>query len=158
MKQYIQGDDVFLYIKVDGTFMPICCLIDNPLDESTEEIETTARGSNGFRSYIPGVQDYRLNLNAFAIVDSSCVSYRHLTQLKRDRIIFEWLLQDPSYEISQKGFAFISSIQMTSQTNDLVTFSATLTPYIGGITDYILLWSEDGFNVVSENGDNLVKL
>lgn len=107
MKQYIQGDDVFLYIKVDGTFMPVCCLIDNPLDESTEEIETTARGSNGFRSYIPGIQDYRVSFNAFMIVDVGFLSYEGVKSLKRNREIFEWILADADYNIADSGQGFL---------------------------------------------------
>lgn len=157
MKQYIQGDDVFLYIKVDGTFMPICCLIDNPLDESTEEIETTARGSGGFRSYIPGVQDYRIQFSAFMIIDVGFLSYDGVKNLKRNREIFEWMLADADYNIADSGQGFFSSLNMTNQTGDVVTFSGTITPYVGGVSG-ISVWSQDGINGVQDGNNNLIEI
>lgn len=157
MYNYIKGDDVFLYIYYNGAFNAISCLIDNPLEESTEEIETTVRGSGAFRSYIPGMQDYRVSFTANMVVGDGFVSYDDIRQLKRERISFEWRLADSSGEIGDTGTAFISRLDIVASVNQMVTFSATLTPSIGGLGD-ILLWSQDGFNVVSQDGLNEVQV
>lgn len=156
-RNYIKGDDVFLYIKYNGAFNAIMCLIDNPLEESTEEIETTVRGTGGFRSFMPGIQDYRVSFTANMVYDEGLVSYSDIRQLKRDGIVFEWQLADSTGEIGDTGFAFISQLSLSSTVNEMVTFSATLTPAIGGLGD-ILLWSQDGFNVVSQDGLNEVQV
>lgn len=157
MFNYVQGNDVLLYIRTAEGFKAVSCLIDNPLQESTEVIETTSRGSGRFRSYIGGVQDYTISFTAHMVNELGLVSYEHIKQLKRNIIIFDWRLMATDGVIAETGTSFISSLSLNSSVNSLVEFSATLTPSVGGVSD-ILLWSQDGFNVVSQNGENLVQI
>lgn len=157
MKNYLLGDDIVLYIKTINGYLPVMCLLDNPIDEGTEVIETTSRGSGGFRSYIGGIQDYSVSFSAHVIVDSNLVSYEHIKQLKRDITVFDWIMRNGDYSFSETGKGFISSLSVQNSSKELVTFSATITPSIGGLSD-ILVWSQDGFNIVSQDGDNLIKI
>lgn len=145
MNSYIKGDDVLFYIMVDNVYEPVSCLIDNPLQESTDVIETTARGSGGFRSYIPGIQDYSININANMVIDDGFISYDYIKKLKRDLEVFNWKIASLDGNILDKGAAFISELSMTNSTQEIVSFNATLTPYTKGILSNI------DFNV-SANG------
>lgn len=157
MNEYLKGDDVLFYIRYNGNWKVVACLIDNPLTEDTEVIETTARGSGGWRSYIGGLQDYSITLNAHLVVGDEFVSYEHLKGLKREVIPFEWRLMSVGGEIADTGVSFISSLSQSNATNDVVSFSATLTPSVGGIGN-ILVWSQDGFNVVQDGNNNAIQI
>lgn len=157
MQNYIQGDDILLYINTVNGYLPVMCLLDNPIDESTELIETTSRGSGGFRSYIGGIQDYSISFSAHVIIDPDLVSYEHIKQLKRNITVFDWVMRNDDYSFSETGKGFISSLNVQSASRELVTFNATITPSIGGISD-VLAWSQNGFNIVSQDGDNLITI
>lgn len=157
MYKYLQGDDIILYINTVNGYLPVMCLLDNPIEESTEVIETTSRGSGGFRSYIGGIQDYSVSFSAHIINDPNLVSYEHIKQLKRSITVFDWVMRNDDYSFSETGKGFISNLSIQSATKELVTFSATITSSIGGISD-VLVWSQNGFNIVSQNGSDLIKI
>lgn len=157
MYNYLQGDDIILYINTVNGYLPVMCLLDNPIEESTEVIETTSRGSGGFRSYIGGVQDYSISFSAHVINDQNLVSYEHIKQLKRGIIVFDWVMRNEDYSFSETGKGFISNLSLQTATKEIVTFNATITPSGEGISD-ILVWSQNGFNAVSQNGQNIIQV
>lgn len=154
---YIKGDDVFLYINTDVGLLPVSCLIDNPLDEISVPLETTSRGSGGFRTYIPTIQDYSININGYLFTGVGVFSYEDLKLLKRSGTPFEWQIRSNDGVIGESGTAFISALSLGSPSGGVVTFSATLMPYSGGLSN-ILLWSQNGLNVVSQNGENMIQI
>ena len=52
----MEGFEEILYIQVNKEWMPIACLTDNPISESTELIPTTTADNQGWESYVAGVQ------------------------------------------------------------------------------------------------------
>lgn len=46
---------------------------------------------------------------------------------------------------------------MTNQTGDVVTFSGTITPYVGGVQN-IGVWSQNGTNGVQDGNNNLIEV
>lgn len=152
MNNYIQGNDVLLYING----VAVACLTDNPLQESTEIIETTAKGNGGFRSYIAGIQDYSISFTGHMVTDAGVISYADLKNLKRNREVFDWRITDGD-TIDDIGAAFISSLSLISTVGEIVSFSATLTPSVGGIATP-QVWSQDGFNIVTQDGNNLIQV
>ncbi|HYG84530.1 MAG TPA: phage tail tube protein [Verrucomicrobiae bacterium] len=156
MADLIKGDEVLFFIQVDGDFVPVACLTSSDLPETTDAMETTVRGNNGWRSYTPSVQDYTVSI-AGVIERSSSFSYVFLQGLKRNQIVFIWRMATSGSEILDEGSAFITSLTLSAPAGDIVSFSATLTPGVGGIKD-VMVWSQDGDNVVTQNGTNLTQL
>lgn len=156
MADLITGDEILFFIQVEGEFVPVACLTNSSLPETTEAMETTVRGNNGWRSYTPTIQDYTVSLEG-VIERTSDFSYIFLQGLKRNKVVFKWRKATSEGEILDEGQAFINSLALNAPAGDVASFSATLTPGVGGILD-ILLWSQDGTNVVTQNGTNLTQV
>lgn len=154
---YMQGEDILFYILTVDGWLPVACLTDNPFTRTTERIQTTARGSGGTRSYLPSTHDYNLSLSGILTKKAGVVSYNDLDQLQDDRIIFQWRMLSGDGYIAKTGSSFITSLTLNSAARAYVTFSCELSPALGELGN-ILVWSQDGFNIVSQDGNNAIQI
>lgn len=154
---YIQGEELMLYIQTADGWLPVSCLTSMPFNKTTGRIETTARGSGGYRSYLPTLHDYELSVSGVLTKDPNVVSYNHLYGLQENRIIFEWRMQSPDGYIAKTGTSFITALSLTSDARAYCSFSCSFSPASDGVSN-ILVWSQDGFNIVSQDDNNLIEI
>ena len=157
LSNYIIGEDVLFYIKTVDGWLPVCSLTDAPISRDTGRIETTARGSNGNKSYLPTMHDYSISLSGILTKKEGVVSYEHLDQLQENRVIFEWRSMTADGYISKTGSAFITNLSLNTTSRAWVSFSCTLSPASGGMSN-ILAWSQNGFNVVQDGNNNGIEI
>ena len=58
---YFKGEDRILYFKVNGSWLPVGCLTENSLNETSEFLDTTTRDNKGWSTSIPINQSYTLS-------------------------------------------------------------------------------------------------
>ena len=150
------GEDVLFYIKTVNGWLPVCALTDAPMSRDTGRIETTGRGSNGNKSYLPTMHDYSISLSGILTKAEGVVSYNDLDILQENRVIFEWRILSNDGYISKTGSAFITNLTLNTEASAWVSFSCALSPAKGGVNPLVLIWSENGLNAVSEDGNNNV--
>ena len=160
---YLLGEQIVLSFKVflpgsdQFSWLPVGCITSNGLDRSRGRIETTGRGSAGNKSYRPTDKDYNLSFDGVLSKSGGLVSYNHLDQLFEDGTVFEWRMMSADGWIAKTGTSFITSLSLGTAARAWVTFSCTLSPAAGGVSK-ILVWSQDGLNIVSQDGTNLIEI
>ncbi len=158
---YIKGDAVMLYIQVDqdgvNSWLPVGCLTSTPFSRSTGRIEIGGRGSGNYKAYLPTIHDYSLSCSGILTKDEGVVSYNDLDWLQDNRIVFRWRMASADGHIAKTGDAFITDLGLTADANAWCSFSCTFSPGILGLGN-ILVWSQDGFNIVSQNGENAIQI
>ena len=113
------GEDRILFIKVNGVFLPVGCLTDNPMDESSEMMDTTTRDNDGWNTSRPLNQSYNISFSGIQINttvaggDFGIASYDRLKQLKRDRVLIDWKIQGTVYPIVDYGKFYITTLSDT---------------------------------------------
>ena len=81
----IDGINLMLYIKVNAGMLPVCALTSNPFTRTTGRLETTARGGDGYRSYIPTLHDYELSFGGILSKNTGVVSWKDLDYLQENK-------------------------------------------------------------------------
>lgn len=157
INDYIQGDDVMLYINTDAGYIPVACITSMPLERTTDRIETTVRGDEGNKSYMPGYHDYTLSVSGVISKADGVISYDGLDKLQENRVVFDWKIQSSDGYIAKSGTAFITNLSLNSDAGSWVTFGCTLSPSHGGLAN-ILVWSQDGLNVVEDGTGKVITI
>lgn len=154
---YIKGETVILSIQVGGIYMPAACVTSMPFNKSTGRMETGGRGSGGYRTYLPTLHDYDLSFSGIVTKQTGVVSYNDLDFLQDNRIVFKWQILSEDNHIAKSGDGFITGLSLTTDANTWCGFNCTLSPGVLG-SNNILLWSQDGFNVVQDGNNNLIQV
>lgn len=154
---YIKGETVILSIEVGGVYMPAACVTSMPFNKSTGRIETGGRGSGSQRTYLPTLHDYDLSFSGIATKQTGVVSYNDLDYLQDNRIVFKWRILSNDGHISKHGDAFITGLSLSTDANTWCGFNCTLSPGVLSLSN-ILVWSQNGFNVVSQDGNNAIQI
>lgn len=160
MENYL-GDDRILYIKLNGSWMPIGCLTSNSFSETTEMIDTTTRDNQGWTTSRPVMQSYSISFEGIQINTTmaggvfTVASYDRLKLLKRDKILLDWKTQGTVYPIVDYGKAYINEISDASAVGELISFSGNLTGFgkpLVTTRETVVLNNGDP-NVIVNNGD-----
>lgn len=127
----IKGKESLFYIEKDGDFYPVGCLTDSPMSEDVETIDTTTRDNEGWRTFLPTIQGYSLDLNGLMVQDdedsgNSVLSYRELRRMKRDKVLINWKRETLGGYYIDKGQAYITAISDADPADGFITFQATL--------------------------------
>ena len=134
MENYV-GEDRILYIKLNGSWLPIGCLTSNSMSESAEMLDTTTRDNAGWTTSRPTIQSYSISFEGIQINTTmaggtfTVLSYDKLKLLKRDKILLDWKTQGTKYPIVDYGKAYINEISDASAVGELITFSGNLTGF-----------------------------
>ena len=134
MENYL-GDDRILYIKLNGSWMPIGCLTSNSFSESAEMMDTTTRDNQGWTTSRPTMQSYSISFEGLQINTTmaggtfTVASYDMLKLLKRDKTLLDWKTQGTVYPIVDYGKAYINEISDASSVGELISFSGNLTGF-----------------------------
>jgi len=134
MENYL-GDDRILYIKLNGTWMPIGCLTSNSFSESADMMDTTTRDNQGWKTSKPTLQSYSISFEGLEINTTMSggtfhvASYDRLKLLKRDKMLLPWKTQGATYPIVDYGKAYINDISSVSAVGELMSFSGAMVGY-----------------------------
>jgi len=132
---YFNGSDRILFVKVNGNWLPIGCLTDNSMDESSEFLDTTTRDNQGWTTSRPILQSYSVGFNGLQLNTTvsggifTVGSYDKLKQLKRDKILLYWKIEGVVYPIVDYGQGYISSLSEVNTIDELMSFSGTINGY-----------------------------
>lgn len=149
---YYNGEDRILYVKVNGVWLPIGCLTDNSMDESSEMMDTTTRDNGGWSTSRPVLQSYNLSFSGLQLNSTiaggnfNIASYDKLQQLKRNKTLLDWKVQGTIYPIVNYGKCYISSLSDSNVAGEFVTFT-------GGATGFGKPLTAPLGTVVLNNGD-----
>jgi len=152
----INGTDRLIYLKWDGEYLPIGCLISDSFDESTEMLDTTTRDNAGWKTSAPTNQSYNFSFDGLIINtnfnggDFTKISYDRLRTLKRNRTLIEWKMQDADLVFIDTGFGYLTSLSDSSNVDEFITFSASVEGYGAPVST-----TGQVFNLVDGNSNNL---
>lgn len=132
---YYLGEDRILFIKVNGSWMPIGCLTNNSFSESSEMMDTTTRDNQGWSTSMPLVQSYEITFEGLELNTTmnggnfNVASYDKLKLLKRDKILLDWKIQGTLYPIVDYGKCFITAISDANPTGEFISFQGSATGF-----------------------------
>lgn len=155
------GEDRILFIKVNGVYLPVGCLTDNSMDESSEMMDTTTRDNQGWNTSRPMNQSYTISFSGLVINTTvangefGIASYDRLKQLKRDRILVDWKIQGTTYPIVDYGKFYITNISDAEPSAEFMSFSGSATGYGKPLTTSLgtTVLNNGDPNVIVNNGD-----
>jgi hypothetical protein len=158
---YIKGEDRILYFKINGSWIPVGCLNDNTLDETSEFLDTTTRDNQGWNTSRPINQAYNISFSGLQIITTvaggnfNVASLDKLRQLKRNKTLLEWKFQGSIYPIVDYGKCYISDLSDANVTGELISFSGSAVGYGKPLTQNLgtVLLNNGDPNVIVNSGD-----
>lgn len=127
---HVKGDIRILYIKNSGEFVPIGCLTNNSMDESSDFLDTTTSIAGGWRTRIPTTQDLTITFEGYQPIDGTGVLTHHnLKQKKRTKELIEWRIGEEDGSYIDSGFGYIESIGESAPSGDFLTFGGSILNY-----------------------------
>jgi len=130
-----KGEDRILYLKINGSWLPVGCLNSNSLSESSEMLPTTTRDNNGWSTSRPTMQNYSIGFDGLQINTTAAggtftvASYDKLKQLKRSKTLLDWKIQGTIFPVVDYGKCYVTEISESAPVDDFLSFSGTLTGY-----------------------------
>ena len=125
---YENGTLKILYFKKDETYFPIGCLTTNSFSESAEMLDTTTRDNAGWKTSTPTNQSYNISFDGLITQEltlPNLVTYSDIKQLKRNKILIDWKIEDSSGNIDS-GFGHIDNLSDSAEIDSMTTFSGSL--------------------------------
>lgn len=126
------GDDRLLLIKRNGEYVPVGCLTDNGLSETSEFIGTTTRENGGWKTSRPVSQSYNITFAGYQENTTQpggnfeLLSYDALKGLKRSGSLVEWRIETTDLILIDEGRGYISSLSESAPSGDWLGFSGEL--------------------------------
>lgn len=162
---FIDSTYNLLYIDFGEGFYPVACLTENGFSESIETLDTTTRDNTGWKTQVLTTQSYEISFSGlvintvFAKGDFTKISYDKLKELKRNRTLFDWKIQDNELQFIESGQGQITSLSSTSSIDEFVSFEGTIIGYgVPSSTsgkEYILQDGEDN-NIQDGNNNDII--
>lgn len=129
---FVNGTFKILYIKQDLDWYPIGCLTSNNFSESAAMLGTTTRDNpNGWETSRPSTQSFNIGFNGLITKElalTTNITYAVLKQIKRDRQLLEWKIQDNNGVI-ETGYGYIDSLSDDASIDEFTTFDGNITGY-----------------------------
>jgi hypothetical protein len=158
---YIKGEDRILYFKINGSWLPVGCLNDNTLDETSEFLDTTTRDNQGWTTSRPISQSYNISFSGLQINTTiaggnfNIISLDKLRQLKRNKTLLEWKFQGSIYPIVDYGKCYISDLSDPNVTGELISFSGSAVGFGKPLTQTLgtVLLNNGNPNAIVNSGD-----
>jgi hypothetical protein len=158
---FIKGEDRVLYFKINGSWLPVGCLNDNTLEETSEFLDTTTRDNQGWTTSRPIAQSYNISFSGLQINTTiaggnfNIISLDKLRQLKRNKTLLEWKFQGSIYPIVDYGKCYISDLSDANATGELISFSGSAVGFDKPLTQTLgtVLLNNGNPNVIVNSGD-----
>jgi len=158
---FVRGEDRILFIKLNNQYVPVGCLTDNSIEESSEMMDTSTIDNQGWATSRPLIQSYNISFSGLQLNTTvaggnfEIASYDKLRQLKRDRVLLDWKIQGTVYPIVDYGKFYINSLSDTEVVGELMSFSGSATGYGKPFTASLgtIVLNNGDPNVIVNNGD-----
>jgi len=164
--EFINGEDRILYFKINNSWLPVGCLTENSLEETSEFLDTTTRDNEGWNTSRPIGQSYNISFAGLQLNTTvaggnfNVASLDRLKQLKRDRLLLEWKFQGSIYPIVDYGKCYINSLSDPSTVGELISFSGSAIGFGKPLTASLgtTVLNNGNPDVIINNGDENVIL
>lgn len=158
---YIKGEDRILYFKINGSWLPVGCLTENTLDETSDFLDTTTRDNQGWNTSRPINQSYNISFAGLQVITTvaggnfNIASLDKLRQLKRNKTLLEWKFQGSIYPIVDYGKCYLSDLSDPNITGELISFSGSAIGYGKPLTASLgtVLLNNGNPNVIVNSGN-----
>lgn len=131
MSEFYKGDDNILYIQVNENYYPVGCLTSNNLEQSADQIDTTTRDNQEWKTSRPTNKGYSIPFEGIETLNDdlpSTVTYRDLENIFINSILINYRIGSSNSK-QKTGSAYITSLSEASPAGDLVSFSGVLTGF-----------------------------
>lgn len=163
---FINGEDRILYFKINNSWLPVGCLTENSLEETSEFLDTTTRDNEGWNTSRPIGQSYNISFAGLQLNTTvaggnfNVASLDRLKQLKRDRLLLEWKFQGSIYPIVDYGKCYINSLSDPNTVGELISFSGSAIGFGKPLTASLgtTVLNNGNPDVIINNGDENVIL
>lgn len=133
MAEYVLGkEEVFAVYDGVDSYDPVVCLTSHNISESVDEITAprTKCDTNNAISTSPGDYSYEISMEGvYAKSEADKWSWVELRDLLRGLEVHDWRITttyaDASTDV-EYGSGWFSALEKTAETNEYITFSATL--------------------------------
>ena len=157
----INGTYNILFIDFGSGFFPIGMLTSNSFSEDVDTIDSTTRDNAGWKTQTLTNQSYNIEFSGIVINtlfnggNFTKISYDRLKEIKRNRQLVDWKIQDSELQFIESGKGQIISLSSESNIDEFITFSASMQgygkPYMSSGKLYSL---EDGSGKSIQDGNN----
>ena len=158
---FIKGEDRILYFKINSNWIPVGCLTENSIDETSEFLDTTTRDNQGWSTSRPVNQNYNISFSGLQLNTTiaggnfNVASLDKLRQLKRDRTLLEWKFQGKIYPIVDYGKCYISDLSDANVLGELISFSGSAVGFGKPLTESLgtVVLNNGNPNVIVNSGN-----
>lgn len=132
----------------------IACLTSNSISEVLTFLATSKKTINGSQTFAPVANSYAINFEAVMTSDS-VMSWAELSALAKSMRLGTWEFDLGGAIPGDAGFGFLSNLEMTAISGDLITFTGTIIGYgiIRTAPLTLHVWYQDVDTPVDEGGN-----
>ncbi len=129
---FTNGTYRILYIKEGIDYLPIGCLTENSFSEDSETLDTTTRENGGWRTSQPTLQSFNIDFSGLQIntrftgADLTKISYDKLKELKRNRTLIEWKIENTDLVFLEYGKGYVTSLSEVNGVDEMISFSGSI--------------------------------
>ena len=122
------GNDFFLRIKVNGTYKYVVCEQNSDWNEDAEPVTVLCKNTGPYPEILPGgTKSGSISFTGAYIKDpTGDISFIELRELLGTIVEYGWGGIEPGDDLIE-GEAHVSNVSAGANTNEAITFSATLT-------------------------------
>ena len=149
------GTYKILYIKKSSVFYPIGCLTSNSFSENADMLDTTTRDNAGWKTSRPTNQGYSISFDGLItqeLVLSSVVTYAEIKQLKRNKTLIDWKIEDSVGNIDL-GSGYFTDIGDSAEIDSMTSFNGSITGYGKPIDPISEIYNQYELRVIQNGGE-----
>ena len=131
----IDGAYRILYLKYNGSYLPVSCLTSESFSENSEMLDTTTRDNGGWKTSTPTMQGYNISFEGLVLrtiilgQENSGITQAILKNMKRTGELIEWKIQSSTDIYVSSGKGHITSISDNSSIDEFISFNAEIEGY-----------------------------
>ena len=131
----IDGAYRILYLKYNGSYLPVSCLTSESFSENSEMLDTTTRDNGGWKTSTPTMQGYNISFEGLVLrtiilgQENSGITQTILKNMKRTGELIEWKIQSSTDIYVSSGKGYITSISDSSSIDEFISFNAEIEGY-----------------------------
>lgn len=133
MAEFINGDDLVLFIAVSDTWKPVACLTSNGISESTEFAETVTKCDPGVTVVTPTTYSYSISLEGVLTDtttmggDTAKASWDKIKDIQRAKTQVQWKMATVVSDlVEQYGEGYFESLELTGAAGENITFTGSI--------------------------------
>jgi hypothetical protein len=129
---FIDGTYNILYLDFGSGFLPVACLTENSMADTIETLNTTTRDNSGWNTFVPTKQNISISFSGllintrFAGGDFTKISLDKLKDLKRNKTLISWKVENADTSISESGNGYIVSLSENDAIDEFISFDGEI--------------------------------